>query len=85
MPENNFVTENNMKNIITVLPSLHIDDSDSGEYLPEPIIATPSKVFGFRYNLIICLLWWRDSLSSLHIFYECYRLSNFCSNTVAIF
>ncbi|XP_023720197.1 PDZ and LIM domain protein Zasp isoform X8 [Cryptotermes secundus] len=43
MPENNLVTENNMKNIITALPSLHIDDSDSGEYLPEPIITTPSK------------------------------------------
>jgi hypothetical protein len=84
MPENNFVTENNMKNIISALPSLHIDDSDSGEYHPEPIITTPSKVFGFRYNLIICLLWWWDSLSSLHIFYEFYHLSNFYPNTVGM-
>jgi hypothetical protein len=44
MPENNFVTENNMKNIIATLPSLDIDDSHSGEYLPEPLITTPSKV-----------------------------------------
>jgi hypothetical protein len=44
MPENNFVTENNMKNIIATLPSLDIDGSDSGEYLPEPLITTPNKV-----------------------------------------
>jgi hypothetical protein len=45
MPENNFVTENNMKNIIATLPSLDIDDSDSRVYLPEPLITTPSQVF----------------------------------------
>jgi hypothetical protein len=44
MPENNFVTENNMKNIMAAPFSVDIDDSDSGEYLPEPIITTQSKV-----------------------------------------
>jgi hypothetical protein len=52
MPENNFVTENNMKNIIATLPSLDIDDSDSGEYLPEPQITTPSKVFNSNIRTI---------------------------------
>jgi hypothetical protein len=33
-----------MKNIITALPALDIGDSNSGKYLPEPIITTPSKV-----------------------------------------
>jgi hypothetical protein len=44
IPENNFVTENNMKNIITALPAVHIDDSDSEKYLPEPVITSPNKV-----------------------------------------
>jgi hypothetical protein len=44
IPENNFVTENNMKNIITVLPELHIDDPDSEKYLPETIISRATKV-----------------------------------------
>lgn len=43
MPENNFVTENNMKNIITALPALEIADSNSGNSLPESIGTTPSK------------------------------------------
>jgi hypothetical protein len=42
MPENNFVTENNMKNIITALPALDI--ADSGNCLTEPIGTTASKV-----------------------------------------
>jgi len=44
MPENNFVTENNMKNIITALPALEIADSNSGNSLPESIGTTSSKV-----------------------------------------
>jgi hypothetical protein len=44
MPENNFVTENNMKNIITALPALDIADHSSGNCLPEPVGTTPSKV-----------------------------------------
>ncbi|XP_021917249.1 PDZ and LIM domain protein Zasp isoform X4 [Zootermopsis nevadensis] len=41
--ENNFVTENNMKNIITALPALHIDDSDSEKNLPVPVTTRPNK------------------------------------------
>jgi len=44
MPENNFVTENNMKNIITALPALDIADPNSGDSVPESIETTPSKV-----------------------------------------
>ena len=44
MPEKNFVTENNMKNIITALPDLDIADSNTGNGLPEPIVTTASKV-----------------------------------------
>jgi len=43
MPENNFVTENNMKNIITTLPALDIADPDSGNSVPESIETTPSE------------------------------------------
>jgi len=44
MPENNFVTENNMKNIITALPALVIADPDSENSDPESIESTPSEV-----------------------------------------
>jgi hypothetical protein len=44
MSENNFVTENNMKNIITALPALDIADSNSGNSVPDSVGTTPSKV-----------------------------------------
>lgn len=44
MPENNFVTENNMKNIITALPALDIADPNSENSLPDSIGTTPRKV-----------------------------------------
>ena len=36
-----------MKNIITALPVLQIDDSDSGKYSPEPVVSRPSKVLHY--------------------------------------
>lgn len=54
IPENNFVTEKNMKNIITALPALHIDDSDSEKYPPEPVISRPNKVLTSNIIIYVC-------------------------------
>jgi hypothetical protein len=56
MPDNNFVTENNMKNIITALPALDITDSNSGNSLPDSIETTPSQVLTPHCNLIYVLV-----------------------------
>jgi hypothetical protein len=56
MPDNNFVTENNMKNIITALPALVIADPNSGNSLPDSVETTPSKVLTPHCNLIYVLV-----------------------------
>jgi hypothetical protein len=44
MPENNFLTENNMKNIITTFLALDIGDPNSGNGVPDSVETAPSKV-----------------------------------------
>ncbi|XP_068081201.1 PDZ and LIM domain protein Zasp isoform X2 [Anabrus simplex] len=44
--ENGFVTENNLKNILTAIPALAIDDTDSGKVHP----TAPSSIMSKKYK-----------------------------------